>query len=147
MIDRFDGDYQFLGNFYSIPVTYDMMSFLSVGHAYAAAKTDNRNERNHIAHLGTAREVIGYSRKLKAREGWLEMRVGIMKELLRQKFSYPAMQRKLLSTGTQKLSYGNSPDEFWGIIERTGRGTDMLGQLLMEIRQEMQNALPEPKPA
>ena len=137
MINRFEGLHQFLSNFYSIPITYDGMSFLSVGHAYAAAKTTNHNERVHVVHLGTAREVLNYAQKLPAREGWEGMRLDVMEELLRQKFSYPAMRTKLDQTIDHELVYGNSPDTFWGINEMTGHGENHLGKLLMKIRNEL----------
>lgn len=136
-IKRFDEQNQFLNNFYAIPISIDGRAHLSVGHAYAACKATTAEQKVRIANMGSAREVLAFQKTLRGPEDWYRNRVEVMRELLAQKFNIPAMRDKLLATGDQELIYGNSPDEFWGINERTGKGENVLGKLLMETRDAL----------
>lgn len=138
MINRFEDEYSFLSNFYTLYVTYQGSLYPSVGHAFTASKTRDMGKRLQIATAVTAREIINIERKLPKQEWFTEdYQLQTMKELLTQKFSVPAIRKLLASTGSQELVYGNSPDEFWGINERTGVGHNHLGKLLMEVRNSL----------
>ena len=59
-----------------------------------------------------------------------------MKELLRQKFLIPELGQMLLETGNSPLEETNSwGDTYWGVCK--GVGKNMLGKLLMEVRNEI----------
>ncbi len=58
-----------------------------------------------------------------------------MKEVLNKKFQNPELKEKLLSTGTAILIEDSKTDNFWGIGKK-GEGKNMLGKLLMEIREQ-----------
>jgi predicted NAD-dependent protein-ADP-ribosyltransferase YbiA (DUF1768 family) len=67
---------------------------------------------------------------------WDKMKLFIMASLLRQKFSDPALGKKLLDTKHIYLIEGNNwGDDYWGVYE--GRGTNHLGVLLMNLRDEL----------
>ena len=131
-IRRFDEQNQFLNPYFTMPVYFDGRAYPSVGHAYAAAHTDDQRKRMRIATAVSAREVLSLQKGLPALDE--KRMLDIMCELLKQKFTIPALRKQLQDTGTQELIYGNSPDAFWGIDEATGVGTNHLGVLLMEIR-------------
>ena len=139
MINRFEGNYRFLSNFYGAPVEFEGLTYPSVKHAFVAAKTLNQSERVHIAHIGTAREVKAYGRKLKLRPDWEQVKLGIMEELLRQKFTrHDELYAGLTSTGDHELVEGNWwGDKFWGVDLKTNQGQNHLGMLLMKIRSEL----------
>lgn len=141
MIDRFEGVHRFLSNFYTAEVEFEGLSFPSVEHAYVAAKTLDRNERVGIAHIGTAREVKAIGRKLKLRPDWEQVKLPIMEDLVRQKFTrWPMLRQALLDTGDQELIEGNWwHDKFWGIDLKTREGENHLGKILMRIRQELRD--------
>ena len=132
MIRRFENEHAFLNPFYTLYVSYQGGLYPSVGHAYAAAHTDDQRKRMRIATAVSAREVLSLQKKLPDLDN--QAKLDIMCELLKQKFTVPALRKQLQDTGTQELIYGNSPDTFWGIDEATGMGTNHLGVLLMEIR-------------
>lgn len=140
MIDKFEGNYRFLSNFYGAPVRFEGITYPSVEHAYVAAKTLVQSERVHISHIGTAREVKAYGRKLKLRPDWEQVKLSIMEELVRQKFTrWPGLQQMLLDTGDQGLIEGNWwGDTFWGIDLKTQKGKNHLGKILMKVRSELQ---------
>ena len=132
MIRRFENEHAFLNPFYTLYVSYQGGLYPSVGHAYAAAHTDDQRKRMRIATAVSAREVLSLQKGLPALDE--KHMLDIMCELLKQKFTIPALRKQLQDTGTQELIYGNSPDAFWGIDEATGMGANHLGVLLMEIR-------------
>lgn len=61
------------------------------------------------------------------------MRVKVMRELLAHKFVWPVNAEPLEATRGSILIEGNTwGDQFWGVCR--GRGENMLGRLLMDIR-------------
>jgi hypothetical protein len=60
-----------------------------------------------------------------------------MKELVRAKFTqHWDLKQKLLETGDEELIEGNTwGDTFWGVFNGTGK--NILGQILMEVRNEL----------
>jgi predicted NAD-dependent protein-ADP-ribosyltransferase YbiA (DUF1768 family) len=70
------------------------------------------------------------------RSDWEQYKPVIMENLLKQKFSQEPLRSKLIATGNCQLVEGNYwHDTYWGICD--GKGTNMLGKLLMEIRTEL----------
>jgi len=134
MINSFTGPYHWLSNFYPCSVYLDGLEYLSVEHAYQAAKfhpdfrsvfwggSAGRAKRNGKLTLGKLPD-------------WRENKVRTMKHLLEQKFSTKELQQKLIDTGDQELVEGNHwGDTFWGVCN--GVGENNLGKLLMGVRQE-----------
>lgn len=140
MINRFVDNYAFLNQFWLCPVSYEQMSFLCVGQAFIASKTDNRDERVSISRISTARELMAYKGKFKIRSE--EEDLAIMEGLLRQKFEYPEMRKKLIATGNEELIDGrdwiSNPEELrWGYDLKRDKGDNHHGKLLMKIRSEV----------
>ena len=68
-------------------------------------------------------------------DGWDDRKVEIMLKGLRAKFSQSKMLREaLLETGNATIHENSPTDMFWGI-----KGEDMLGKLLMKVREELKN--------
>ena len=122
-----------------MPILYDNWWYNSVEHAYQAAKTLDPKERDRIREAlspGLAKQA---GRKVTLRPGWLGMRVEVMDDLLRQKFSKEPLRGWLIGTDPQELVEGNTwGDEFWGVNLRTGQGKNHLGRLLMAIREGLE---------
>lgn len=77
---------------------------------------------------------LGRDRKQKLRRDWESVKVSVMREALRAKFTqHPALRALLLSTGDAKLVEHTENDAYWG-DGGDGSGRNMLGQLLMELR-------------
>ena len=143
-IGRFDGQWSFLSNFYLSPVEYEGVLYPSVEHAYQAAKTLNGKERASIATLYSAESARHVGKTVKLRDGWDEMRLEVMGELLAQKFEYPDLREALVSTGERELVEGNFwHDRFWGKCtcgkcggtKEEPVGENYLGLLLMSVRE------------
>ena len=144
-ITDFDGEYEFLSNFYEVPVMYDGVQYGSSEAAFQAAKTLDPVERERFAKM-TPDEAKRAGRRVKLRDDWEEVKVSVMEEVLRAKFAQNQdLLQKLLATGEALLVEGNDwQDTFWGFDVNLGYGVNMLGQLLMRLRAEHQGKL---KPA
>jgi ribA/ribD-fused uncharacterized protein len=137
MIDSFTGANSFLSNFHRSEIVWEGgLSYPTVEHAFQATKTLNLVEREQIRLAKMPGDAKRMGRTVVLREGWSELRLVVMEELLRLKFSDPALGHRLLATGKHKLVEGNSwGDQFWGVCR--GKGQNHLGLLLMKIRAEL----------
>ena len=137
-IDKFSNEHAFLSNFYDSRVFYDGVPYRTVEHAYQAAKTFNPVERSKIRIAKTAGEAKKLGRGTTLRKDWENVKVRVMLDLLREKFSDPDLRQCLLATENAELVEGNSwGDKFWGVDTKTGSGKNMLGKLLMQVRLEL----------
>jgi len=157
-INSFFGEYRFLSNFWTYPVEFEECVYLSVEHAYQAAKAldislrvpfqyfldediEKLSEQG-IQHVNiTATEAKKLSHKLPLRTDWEEVKLGIMEGLLRQKFSFGTeLKKQLDATKGKNLIEGNSwHDTWWGCCtcsKHNSMGRNELGKLLMQIRDE-----------
>jgi len=136
-IKSFKGkDVAFLSNFYSVIVKYNGIEFPSVEHAFQASKCLDENVQRQFRIIPTPGEAKRFGKKVKLREDWEIVKVSIMEDLLKQKFSQKELKNKLLETGNLELIEGNNHgDTFWGQVN--GQGENMLGKLLMKIRDEI----------
>lgn len=136
-IDKFDGEYRFLSNFWPAKVMMDQETYPSVEHAYQAAKTTDPSLRKQIALATTPGRAKKMGGGLAFRNDWEEIKLDVMEMLLRQKFAKGSdLAAQLVSTGERELIEGNHwHDVFWGVCK--GKGQNHLGRLLMKIRGEL----------
>lgn len=135
-IRSFKGKYKFLSNFYPVFVNYGGIRFPSVEHAFQAAKSDDVEVRKLFAIAPTAKEAKRFGKQVKLTEGWDTKKISIMKSLLKQKFNHEPLRSMLLDTEDSILIEGNNHnDKFWGQVN--GEGMNILGKLLMEVRDDM----------
>jgi ribA/ribD-fused uncharacterized protein len=135
----FHGEYAFLSNFYPVRIEFEGEVYQSVEHAYQAAKTTDQGLRLAARSL-TASQARRWGQKLRLRPDWEEVKLQVMRDLLKAKFSLPHLRAKLLATGEMELIEGNYwHDTYWGVCqcEQCGGGANHLGKLLMELRQEL----------
>ncbi|MGN1018937.1 MAG: NADAR family protein [Aristaeellaceae bacterium] len=138
-IDSFRGEYEFLSNFWEAPVTWGGLTYGSNEAAFQAQKCLTAEEREAFTRLSPA-AAKKRGRRVQLRPDWEAVKVGIMEELVRAKFTqHDDLKQKLLATGDAVLEEGNTwHDTCWGVDARTGRGRNHLGRILMKIRQELQ---------
>lgn len=137
-IDRFDGNFRFLSNFWLCMVTApDGLLYGSVEHGYQAMKTEIESERTAIRLASSAAEAKALGRAVTKRANWEEIKLSVMEHLLREKFMrHPSLKAKLIDTSDAILIEGNHwNDTYWGVCR--GRGENHLGKLLMKIREEL----------
>lgn len=134
----FKNEFRFLSNFWPSDVVFDRVTYPTVEHAYQASKTFNLDSRKVILACkspGTAKRA---GRLIKIRSDWEKVKVGLMKDFLTQKFSNVDLALLLLKTEQLYLEETNAwGDTFWGVCN--GKGKNILGNLLMDIRTNLQN--------
>ena len=147
-IDRFDGEYRFLSNFWPCKIMLDGEEYASVEHTYQAAKTLDPALRLAIREI----EKPGAAKKYGAeiippRHNWNQIKLWLMFDFLRQKFADADLREKLIATGDATLIEGNDwHDLYWGVCT-CGRpackdlGENNLGRLLMLVRRSFSNTV------
>lgn len=139
IIDSFTlvSGYGFLSNFHTSTVTLDGKKYPSVEHAYQASKTSDGSARELIRKTKSPGDAKKLGRALQIRPDWEEVKIDLMRGLIREKFQSPFLAHELLKTGDAELVYGNTwNDRFWGVCR--GTGLNWLGRILMEVRAALQ---------
>lgn len=138
VIDKFEQDHFYLSNFYPIEIEYNGKLYPSSEHAYQAAKTSIEEEQENIRIAESPARAKKLGKTVTKREDWDDVKINVMKDLLRIKFNNPKMRDALLNTYPSKLVEGNWwGDTFWGVCENEGENN--LGKLLMELRDEIRS--------
>lgn len=140
-IEEFRGEYRFLSNFWPLAGAGGDKSF-TAEHWYQMQKTLVPAEQCAIVECATPGEVKRLSAELTVRPGWDEMKLDVMRTVVKRKFTaYPALGQQLLDTGSAMLIEGNHwCDTFWGCCTceiHDNEGLNWLGILLMETRNEL----------
>lgn len=141
MIGKFKGEYEWLSNFYTCLVRYEGVMYMSVEHAYQAAKCLNVEDRVKFNKSGlTAGQAKRLGQTVEILPDWNNKRLAIMESLVYYKFTKSIYLKNLLyNTHPLLLVEGNNwGDSFWGMFE--GEGHNHLGEILMKVRQKL---LPE----
>lgn len=156
IIDRFRNEYDFLSNFYlGAPIEIWGHTFPTTEHAYQWAKTNDPAEKDWVlwditetSNGGVLRVVTtpGVAKRRGAqvtrRPDWEEARIQIMLDINRAKYTqHSDLRQKLIATEDAILIEGNTwHDNFWGscTCEECGdKGENMLGKVLMQLREEL----------
>jgi ribA/ribD-fused uncharacterized protein len=136
MIKGFFGEYRWLSNFHDCPVVYKGLEYLNSEAAYQAAKTDDMYTKKQFQTM-SGNQSKKASKSLRTDSMWHKNKSKIMYDILLDKFNRNEdLKKKLLLTGDKLLEETNYwNDTFWGVY--MGKGKNMLGTLLMKVREEM----------
>lgn len=144
-IEQFNMEFRFLSNFFPSPIIWKGLAWPTVEHAFQAAKTTSSRDFHNIKNAATPGIAKHVGTCITLREDWEEIKIDIMTDLVFLKFKQnPSLRKQLLSTDTQKLVEGNWwHDNFWGDCAcrkcSNIKGKNVLGIILMEVREELQN--------
>lgn len=140
MIDRFEGEFAFLSNFYPSPIQYQGVSYPTVEHFFQAMKTTDRAERLAISRAKTPGQAKKIGRRVALRPEWEDLKEKVMLFALRGKFGGD-LRRWLACTAPAHLVEGNHwHDNYWGDCRCRAcesPGKNRLGHLLMQVRDEV----------
>lgn len=135
-IRSFKGDFSFLSNFYPCCVYYQGEQFSSAERAYQAAKCLDKSKWVQFQTCSTDGYAKALGSQIELRPDWEDVKVDVMYEILKSKFSNIELKNKLLDTGNCHLEEGNKHgDRFWGTVQGVGR--NQLGKCLMKLRDEL----------
>jgi len=138
IVMEFKGDYSFLSNFYPCQIRVGSDVYSTLEHAYQASKTILPEEKELIKRAPTPGKAKKLGRNLTIRPDWDNIKCEIMYSLLKEKFSDDKLKKMLLKTEAKELVEGNWwGDDYWGFSFKTKKGKNMLGKLLMQVREEL----------
>lgn len=127
--------FEWLSNFAQYPIVVEDIYYPTSEHYYQAKKTFNPVEQEMIRRCRSPLEAKLAGRHVRLRSDWEEVKQDVMLKALRVKFgSYPELQAKLQDTGNAILHEDSAQDMYWGYAG--GLGKDMLGEVLMQVRNE-----------
>lgn len=130
----FFGEYRFLSNFHICEVVVDGVVFNSSEAAYMAQKTFDLVTILELAVMTDPKEAKRFGGLIELREDWEEYKSAAMLKVLVAKFTQnKELANRLLLTDNRYLEETNYwGDKYWGVHE--GQGKNMLGKLLMDVR-------------
>lgn len=130
-IREFTGQYRFLSNFYIEPDS------TFVEKEFQASKCADPKDLLAFCFGMTPQQAKAVGQRVKLREDWPWIKMGIMLDLVQRKFlDHPSLARALKDTGHAYLEEGNYwGDRFWGTVD--GVGENHLGRILMQVRGEL----------
>lgn len=125
-------------NFSSFALEWKGRVWMTSEHAYHSEKFEDEEMKAQIFSCRSAHDAfkLANANKERYRKGWDDMKLGIMKEILRAKVAqHPYVMKKLKDSGNRKIIEDSWRDDFWGWGPNKD-GKNMLGKLWMEVRKE-----------
>lgn len=117
------------------PMSYQGIQYHTVENFYQAMKVHDLDRRAYIASL-TPFNAKSEGRKLDLREDWEDVKMDVMSFALRHKFARATHWGDMLEFSSGPIvEWNNWGDTFWGKDCFTKQGENMLGKILMEIRE------------
>ena len=134
--------YQIFSNFALVPVTIDGLIYGTSEHYFQAMKFINDDpeyaEEIRLASTPLQAKKLGKSRNHPIRADWNDVRIDVMREVLMAKAEQSeGFRNKLLESKGSLLIEASPFDSFWG-EGKNKKGKNMLGKLLMEVRDKLE---------
>lgn len=126
-------------NFAAYPVRIDGRVWPTTEHYFQAQKFKSPEHQEEIRNAKSPMIAarMGRDRKKPLRPDWESVKVAIMRLAVREKFQqHDEIRQILISTGDAVLVEHTENDSYWG-DGGDGSGKNMLGRLLMEVREEL----------
>ena len=137
-------DYGEFSNFSHHRIHLDGKTWPTSEHYFQAQKFHDAAYRERIRSARSPMDAanLGRDRRQKLRPDWESVKVDVMRDAVRAKFSQHAeLTALLLATGDAKLVEHTANDAYWG-DGGDGRGRNMLGQILMQVREMLRAETP-----
>lgn len=131
--------YGYMSNFAHYPIQLRAKRWPTSEHFFQAQKFAGTAHEERIRLATTPMEAarIGRDRSLPLRTDWENVKDDMMREAVRAKFfQHQELGAQLVATGDEELVEATTDDLYWG-AGTNGKGKNMLGTILMEIRAEL----------
>lgn len=141
---RVSDEYGEFSNFSRHRLHLDGKSWPTSEHYFQAQKFLEAGLREEIRRAATPMLAaqMGRDRRKPLRRDWESVKDEVMLVAVRAKFSQHAeLTALLLSTGAAQLVEHTQNDSYWG-DGGDGRGRNRLGQILMQVREELRQKMP-----
>lgn len=145
--------YGAFSNLFPRPIEFEGRTYATSEHAYQAGKAAKPAVRDWILSAPTPSLAAMAAHGLYVWDvvpNWADIKFDRMRAVLRAKFEQHAdLKALLISTGEARLveagTVNNAVNRLWGEVE--GKGQNMLGVMLMELRSEYAKPAPKAKRA
>ena len=130
-------------NFAAYPVTVEGTVWPTSEHYFQAQKFHDEMHREAIRATQSPLDAatMGRDRTKRLREDWEGIKDEVMYRVVLAKFSqHPGIRAELLPTGDASLVEHTKNGSYWG-DGGDGSGKNMLGQILMRVREEIGRCL------
>jgi len=140
MAIRFYGAGNEFSNFYALPTEIDGKIWPTTEHYFQAQKfPDDPEYAEAIYNCGPPSNALAMGRSRPYRADWEDVKDNVMRRGVAAKFSqHKRLERLLLSTGDEEIVEDAPGDYHWG-AGSDGSGLNMLGKILMEVRDALRN--------
>lgn len=138
-----DEPYGCFSNFSQHSFEVDGTPWATVEHYFQAMKFAGTPHEDavRLAKAPMIAKTMGNDRERPLREDWNIVKDDVMRRAVRAKFAQHAdIRAVLLSTGHEELIEDAKNDYYWG-CGADGTGKNMLGKVLMEVRDELRGKL------
>lgn len=135
----YENEFYCLSNFSSFSIEEDGILYITSEYLYHTKKFNDPEIKMQIIQARSTHDAqkIANQNKDKMREDWHDIKVDVMRDILRLKIDqHPYVKKKLLDTGDREIIENSWRDTFWGWGENKD-GQNMLGKLWMELRGEI----------
>jgi ribA/ribD-fused uncharacterized protein len=144
--------YGVFSNLYRRPIVFEGIKFLTAEHAYQAGKARKKEVRDWLLKAPTPSLLAMAAHGLYTWDivpDWSVTKYDRMRKVLYAKFSqHEDLKQLLLNTGNARLvetgKVPNAVNRTWGKVN--GKGLNMLGSLLMEVRTLLRNEAESRRP-
>lgn len=138
-------DFGCFSNFSRHPIAIKGKAWPTSEHYFQAQKFVGTEHESKVRNCTGPKEAaaMGRDRKLPLRRDWESVKDDVMREAVYAKFSqHEDIKETLLSTGDATLVEHTEKDSYWG-DGGDGSGKNMLGQILMEVRDRLKPEVSE----
>ena len=139
------GDYGCFSNFSYHGFELDGEYWSTTEHYFQAQKFASTPHVEQIRQLKTPKEAanMGRDRQRPLRKDWEQVKDDIMRKAVLQKFKTHADTCEiLLATADEEIVENSPSDYYWG-CGKDVRGKNMLGQIIMEVRDILRSRTPD----
>lgn len=134
----YEHEFYVFSNFSSFAIEWKGKLYPTSEHAYHSEKFENEEMKDQVRNTRSAHEALKFTKTNndKRRKDWSEVKLSIMKDILRAKVEqHPYVKKKLLESGDKELIEDSWRDAYWGWGPNKD-GENHLGKLWMEVREE-----------
>ena len=135
----YEHEFYVFSNFSSFQLEWKGEVWMTSEHAYHSEKFEDPEILNQLRRTRSAHDAmkLAYANRDKYRSNWDEIKLNVMKDILRAKVAqHPYVKKKLLETGDKELIEDSWRDSYWGWGPNKD-GENHMGKLWMEIRDEV----------
>lgn len=138
-IGFYEREFYVFSNFSSFVMEWKGKLWPSSEYVYQSERFADEKTKEKIRNMRSSHEAFKFAQENKHLQvkNWDEIKVGVMKDILREKVKqHPYVMKKLIQSGNKELIEDSWRDDFWGWGENKD-GKNMLGKLWMEVREEV----------